>query len=419
MRIFLRTGLKSAAGLLIAAGFVAPIALAQKPPPPAPPPNPPPTSTPSSTPSPLSINSQPEVFAGDLIMYLTGSVATDDGTALPRNVMVERVCNAGVRQQVYATAGGEFTMELGTMTEPILDASGEGNQKFATSPKNGGMGVPRRDLATCELRASASGFQSQTISLAELTPSDRRAEVGSIVVHRTVKVKGATLNAAAYKAPGSARKAYEKGLEAAGKGKLPDAQRDFEEAVKLYPRYSNAWFALGDVLQKQTQKEEARTAYLRATEIDGRYLPPLLGLASIAFEAQEWKEVLGLTSQVLRNDSLDYGKINGSLLDLDNVDYSRAYFYNAAANLALNRLTEAEKSGLQAERLDLWPHYPQLRLLLAEIFVRKNNYAGAIDQLHLYLTIVPQGKNADLAREQLAKMEKLNVGPGSEKSDQN
>ncbi|HEY1424470.1 MAG TPA: hypothetical protein VGF20_13535, partial [Candidatus Acidoferrum sp.] len=77
-------------------------------------------------------------------------------------------------------------------------------------------------------------------------------------------------------------------------------------------------------------------------------------------------------------------------------------------------------SGLQAERLDLWPHYPQLRLLLAEIFAKKSDYAGAIDQLQMYLTIIPQGKNADLAREKLAKLEKLNVAePVSDKTDRN
>jgi tetratricopeptide (TPR) repeat protein len=140
----------------------------------------------------------------------------------------------------------------------------------------------------------------------------------------------------------------------------------------------------------------------------------------MAFEAQEWKDVLGLTSQVLRNDPLDYGKVSGSLLDLDSVDYSRAYFYNAVANFGLDRLPEAEKSGLQAERLDLWPHYPQLRLLLADIFAKKSDYAGAIDQLQMYLTIIPQGKNADLAREKLAKLEKLNVAePVSDKTDRN
>jgi len=46
-------------------------------------------------------------------MFLRGRVATDDGTPVPHDALVERVCNATVRQQVYASAHGDFSMELG------------------------------------------------------------------------------------------------------------------------------------------------------------------------------------------------------------------------------------------------------------------------------------------------------------------
>ena len=402
-----------------------PATMAQKPPAPPPPqPSPPPVgSPPGSTsgrnPVPSLADTQPGNFSGDMVMYLSGTVKTDDGTALPDNVIIERLCNSTVRQQVYASAHGDFSMELGTMADSVLDASGQNDPKDQKYNTASGFGIPRRALANCEMRASASGFHSKTVNLVELTPSESRVDVGTIVVHRTAKIKGMTLDAGAYKAPSAARRDYEKGMEALEKGKLVDARKNFEEAVKIFPRYAHAWFELGDVLQKQTEKDAARTAYLRATAIDSRYLPPYLSLAGMAIDAADWKEVLGLTRHVLDQDSLDYGRVSGYVLDLDSEDYSEAYFYNAAANYKLNRFDEAEKSGLRAERLDLRPRYPQLRLLLAEIFAKKNNYAGAIDQLQTYLTIVPQGRNADMARAQLAKLEKLNIGPVSEKTDQN
>jgi tetratricopeptide (TPR) repeat protein len=353
-------------------------------------------------------------------MFLAGSVATDDGTSLPDNVIVERVCNARVRQQVYASHRGEFNMELGSMADSVLDASGDSDPKAGTQNKATTSGISRHALMGCEMRASASGFRSDTVNLVELTPSGRSVDVGAIVVHRTTKVKGMTLSVAPYKASKDARRAYEKGLEAVKNGKLADARQHFEAAVKIYPRYANAWFELGNVLRTETEKDAARAAYQRATAIDNKFLPPYFSLASMAFEEQDWTEVLGLTRYILQHDSLDYAKVPGYVLDLDVLDYSQAYFYNAAANFKLNRIAEAEKSGLQAERLDVRPRYPQLRLLLAEIFVRNKNYAGAIDQLQTYLTIVPNGRNADQAREQLAKLEILNsAGPASEKTDQN
>ena len=354
-------------------------------------------------------------------MFLLGRVATDDGTTVPYDVLVERVCNASVRQQVYATSGGNFSMQLGSMTDSYLDASGDRSPQFGQAGKVSETGIPRRELTNCELRATVSGFRSNVVSLVELTAvSSGMLDVGAIVVHRTEKIKGMTLNASAYKAPKDARRAYEKGIEAEKHGKLDDARQSFEKAVEIYPKYTNAWFRLGAVLQNLAQKESARTAYTYATKIDSKFLPPYLSLASMAYEAEDWTQVLNLSNHVLDLDPLKYANITGYILDLDPVDYAEAYFYNAAANYNLNKIEEAEKSGLKAERLDLRPRFPQLHLLLAEIFARKNNYATAIAETKIYLELAPSAKNADRVRERLAILEKLN-GPASsgEKTDRN
>ena len=394
--------------LALAMGLLLPVALAQKPPAPAPPPSAPPptppghpvTPTPSSTPL-----GQPRE---DLVMFLLGRVATDDGTPVPHDVLVERVCNARVRQQVYATSRGDFSMELGSMTDSYLDASGEGSPQYGQASKVPGMGISRLELTNCELRATVSGFRSSVISLVELTPDSSRMDVGAIVVHRAAKIKGMTLSAAPYKAPKDARRAYEKGLEAERNGRFADARQYFEKAVEIYPKYANAWFQLGVVLQNLAQKEPARTAYTHATTIDSKFLPPYLSLASMAYEANDWPEVLDLTNHVLGLDPLNYANVTGYILDLDPLDYAEAYFYNSAANFKLNKIEDAEKSGLKAERLDVRPRFPQLHLLLAEIFTRKNNYPTAISETKIYLELVPLAKDAEQLRERLAKWEKLN-----------
>ena len=352
-------------------------------------------------------------------MFLRGRVATDDGTPVPHDALVERVCNARVRQQVYASSRGDFSMELGAMTDSYVDASGDGSPRYDQARKVPGTGISRLELTNCELRAAVSGFHSSVISLVEITPDSSSMDVGAIVVHRTAKIQGMTLDAAPYKAPRDARRAYEKGLEAERKGRLADARQYFEKAVEIYPKFANAWFQLGAVLQNLAQKEPARTAYTHATTIDSKFLPPYLSLASLAFEAEDWTQVLNLTNQVLDLDPLKYAHVTGFILDLDPQDYAKAYFYNSAANYKLNKIEDAERSGLKAERLDVRPRFPQLHLLLAEIFARKNNYATAISETKIYLELSPHAKNADQVREWLAKLEKLN-GPvsSSEKTDQ-
>lgn len=396
--------------LALAMGLLVPVALTQKPPvPPSTPPN-----RPAAPPPP---GSQPVQPREDLVMFLQGRVATDDGTPVPHDAVVERVCNNKVLQQVYASSHGDFSMQLGSRADSFLDASGDPPSQSGAN-KDSMMGIPRRELANCELRAMVSGFHPSAISLMGLTPDSSGMEVGAIVVHRAIKTKGMTLSAAPYKAPNDARRAYEKGLEAERKSRLAEARQYFEKAVEIYPKFANAWFHLGAVLQNLAQKESARTAYTHATTIDSKFLPPYLSLASMAYEAEDWTQVLELTDHILDLDPFKYANVPGYIVDLDSQDYAEAYFYNSFANYKLNKIEDAEKSGLRAERLDLRPRFPQLHLLLAKIFARKKNYATAILETKIYLELAPHSKNEDQVREWLAKLEKLN-GPvsGSEKTD--
>ena len=399
--------------LALATALIAQVALAQKPPAPKPPPSGPPTTNPgqptTANPSNATLG-QPT--AGELVMFLQGHVATDDGTAVPHDVLVERVCNARVLQQVYAAPGGGFSMQLGSVNDSYVDATADAPARIG-QPNNATVaGIPRRQLTNCELRASVSGFTSKVVNLVDISPGSSNVDVGGIVVHRTEKIKGATLSAAPYQAPKDARKAYENGIEAERKGRLADARQYFEKAVEIYPKYTSAWFQLGAVLRNLAQTEPARDAFSHATAIDSKFLPPYLSLAAMAFEAQEWTQVLNLTNHVMDLDPLRYADVRGYIVDLDPVDYAEAYFYNSAANYRLNRIEEAEKSGLRAERLDTRPRFPQLHLLLAEIFARKNDYARAISETKIYLELLPHAKNADQVREQLAELEKRN-GPAS------
>jgi len=356
----------------------------------------------------------------DVVLFLNGRIATNDGTSLPHDALVERICNNTVRQQVYASPHGDFTMQMGTRSDFLLDATGGPISQEGVVKRSPVEGIPRNELANCEIRASVTGFRSNVISLVSLTPSDSTIDVGAIVVQRVTNIKGMTLNAAAYKAPSNAVKAYEKGLEAETNGKLPEARRCFEQAVQIYPKYATAWFQLGTVLEKQRQKDSARAAYTQASTIESKFLSPYLSLAKMAFEARNWTEVLQFTGHVIDLDLLNHGNLSGYVLDLDDVIPAEVYFYNAAANYKLNKFAEAEKSALKAEHVDLLNHFPQLHLLLADIFARKSDNAVVISELRRYLEVAPLAKDSDRIRERLEKLEELSrSAPASEKPPQN
>jgi tetratricopeptide (TPR) repeat protein len=414
-------------GLAFAMALCAPIVSAQKPPAPPQPPNPAPS--PGSSPGrPTNLDpsvSQPIQPSDNVVSYLRGRVMTDDGTPLPKDMLIERLCNTSVRQQVYASPGGDYSMQLGQLADSVVDASAEPDIRNAplsqgplTNKVSGTgmspvMGIPERDLRGCELRASISGFRSSIVTLVDLHAFGGIVDVGDIVVQRTAKVKGAMVSAAAFNVPGGARKAFERGLDAEKHSKLAEARGYFENAVKMYPKYTNAWFRLGVVLQKQNQTDAARDAYTHATTIDSKFLPPYASLAFLAYKAENWSDVRDFTGHILDLDPLNYAKISGEILDLDQLNYSEIYFYNTLANFQLNNIEEAQRSGLKAERLALRTHHPQLHLLMAEIFARKKNYASAIAELHTYLDLVPPEQDVAPVRQRLAELEKLNASDSS------
>jgi tetratricopeptide (TPR) repeat protein len=398
-------------GLSLGLALLVPVAFAQKPSPsPSPSPTPPPSTNngrpPASTP-----NTQPEQpLSEERVMFLLGNVASNDGTALPNDVRIERICDSKIRQQVFATSRGDFSMQLGSMADSYLDASGERAARDTTARRIENTGIPRRELTNCELRASASGFRSNIISLIDRNTFGSSVDVGSIVVQRATKVEGMTLSATPYRAPKDALKAYEKGMEFARKSKFADAEKYFNQAVGLYPKYADAWFELGAVLQKQNQKDGARTAYLQATTINNKFLPPYVSLATMAFAIGNWPEVLQFTDHILELDPLNKTKVTGYIVDLDPWNSAEAYFYNAFANYKLGNVEAAEKSALKAEHVDLRTSFPQLHLLLGEIHARKNDYAAAIPEIRKYLELAPHAPDADQVRGKLAEMEKLS-GP--------
>jgi hypothetical protein len=400
---FVNHRIRTLGALAIAIGSLTPVALAQKPPAPAPLPSAP-SGRPANPTAPGTV--QPNQSTQDLVMFLLGRVATSDGTRLPNDALVERVCTGGVRQQVHASSNGEFSMQLGSRNDSFLDATGDQPSQNTVNSKTSEMGIPRRSLANCELRASVSGFDSSVISLVDLNGSLSSVDVGAIVVQRRTKIEGMTLNASAYQAPKDARKAYEKGLEAEKKNKIADAHKYFGKAVEIYPKYVNAWYQLGTVLQKENQNDAARSAFTHATTIDTKFLPPFLSLAVMAYQAENWAAVLTFTRHILDLDPLNH--VAGYVWDLDPLNYSDAYFYNALANYKLNKFADAEKSGLKAEQVDLPTRFPQVHLLLAELFARKNDYPIAISEIQTYLELVPHAKEADQVRERLAKLQKLN-----------
>jgi len=369
--------------------------------------SPTPGKVPSTTTPPPSGPTPPLTAPGDLVLFITGKVSMDDGTALPDNVLVDRVCNGQIRQQVHTDSKGNFTFQLGSRyTDVSTDVSVspqfgptssiDPNREY-TGNNGTQMGVSRQALWSCEIKGDASGFRSAVANISSYSP-EQTIDVGTIFLQRGDKPEGTTISVSSFKAPKDAKKAYDKAMQALKKDKPDEAQKEFEKAVQVYPQYALAWHQLGNLYDQQHKVDEAKKAYQQAITTDPKYVPPYLSMAMIAMRESNWKDVLSISQRAI---------------DLDPLNYPVAYYFNSVGNYRLNNLQAAEKGARNVEKYDQQHRIPQVHLLLGTILSDTKEYAEAITEYTAFLKLSPDSKEADAIRAKVASLQKLTANAGT------
>jgi hypothetical protein len=254
-------------------------------------------------------------------MYMiTGKVILSGGEPPGDRISIQRLCHGSGPQEIGRTdSKGRFRIDLGwTAGEPVDEASERpGGSRMVAEP----------DLARCELRAFLPGFRSEVVPLAGRKRFDH-PDVGTIVLHRVDHVEGTMISATTVLAPVSARKAFQKALERAGRAKLEDARKLLEKAVAIYPRFALAWHELGHLHARRGDFDSAKSAFHQAIAADAKFIKPYVGLARLEAAREAWPEVARITGEALR---------------LNAVDVPEAWILHGIANLALGRTEAADR----------------------------------------------------------------------------
>jgi len=358
------------------------------------------TNTPTTTTNPQQSTSIPQPI------FVSGRVTLEDGTAPTEPVVIETVCNGTPHGEGYTDAKGYFGLELGSRNSMIQDASeynsisgmnspmmsAGGNSGFGASPRMGGMDNAERRYMGCDLQAKLPGYRSQQVSLTGRRPMDD-PNVGTILLHRIgSSEEGQTVSMVSLAAPKDAKKAYDKGLDAVKKKKFEEAEKNFEKAVELYPKYATAWYELGMLQAGQSKMDMARSYFNKALECDAKYMKPYLQIAVLDLMAKRWQELADVTAKTTK---------------LDPFSYPQAYFFNSVANYNLHNLEVAEKSGLEAERLDTRHLYPRVNYLLGLVAVQHKDYEAASQRFKTYLKLEPKADDAATIRSQIEAIDKV------------
>ena len=331
-------------------------------------------------------------------IFISGKVMMDDGTPVPSNVVIQRLCNGSPQSVAYTDTKGHFSFQWGQSNGMMIDASqsGGGFGSFPNRRSSGGMGSmggmsDGPSMAGCELRAELAGYRSDMVNLFNRQQMDN-PDVGVIVLHRMGNVEGVSISATSLNAPKDARKAFDKGLQLMLKNKPEDAMKEFDKAATIYPKFADAWVNIGKIRLLQKNTAGGKEAFLKAIEADGKLVAPHIELGMMAARENKWDEAAPY---------LDRG------LKLDPIDFPLAWYASAAANFNLKKFDAAEKSAREAIKMDPRHRNPRAEYILGLILAEKHEYTGAADQLKTYLKFAPNAPDLDTVKDQLGQLEKF------------
>jgi tetratricopeptide (TPR) repeat protein len=166
---------------------------------------------------------------------------------------------------------------------------------------------------------------------------------------------------------------FEKGRKSLKKNKTSEAVQYLESAVQLAPNFYAAHNQLGVAYRAAGRVDDAEREFVRANEINAKGLEPLLNLTALYLERTEHEKALKIAEQAVQADS-----------------HSALAFFNLGA--ALYHVSQMEQSETALKRaLDLAPKMAEVRLMLANVYVKLNQYDNTLEQLNIYIAENPKG----------------------------
>jgi len=331
-------------------------------------------------------------------LYIKGRVIMNTGEPVPEPVSVGLNCGMRLLQAIHTDAKGYFEFVLGAGPQGNVDMSAsndtigraDGNTSF--SGGFGGVGGfggdPGNRVMGCELQVSVTGYEPLIKTITD--PGDVTGiEAGTLQLRRLAGVEGSSISVTSLQVPNSARKEFDKATSDVRSNHVASATQHLEKALSIYDKYAAAWNQLGLIYTSSHQMDEASKAFAKAIDSDPKYIPPYMGLAALQLQDEKY------------NDAVETA---GKALALD-PRLGVASFIQAAASLRLNRLDDAEKSARKAEQ---GPHqnFPQVHVVLAQIFVQKHDEANAAAEMRAYLKEAPQGNFAAEIKKSLEEIER-------------
>lgn len=196
-----------------------------------------------------------------------------------------------------------------------------------------------------------------------------------------------TVSVADYKVPKKARDAYEKARAAVSKNEPEKVDKYVEEALNIYPEYSDALTLRGIRNLDRKNADAAITDLDRAVKADSSNARAYLVLASAFNVKQRYDDALRILDRASALAPNAWQRC---------YEMAKAYFGKAQYEVALRWFTRAQDRAPKT--------FTALYLAKVNAFIALKNYPGATHELETFLNVAPTDPQATEARAMLAQL---------------
>jgi Tfp pilus assembly protein PilF len=170
---------------------------------------------------------------------------------------------------------------------------------------------------------------------------------------------------------------YGKALDSHKKGKIDQAIKQLQEALKIAPNFYPAHNTLGMIYRDAGQLDNAEEQFVQAHQINSHNPDPLVNLSSLYLQENKPERAAEVSQEAV----------------LENSRSAPALFNWGVALYKLSKLDKAEEVLKRA--LDVAPKMAQVHLALANVYLKLRRYDSLLDQLNTYLEQNPKGRDRE------------------------
>jgi len=291
-------------------------------------------------------------------LFLHGKVTLEDGSPPGKPVTIERVCIDSpdpIRESI-TNAKGEYYFRLPSDGFSVMSWA-----------------------RTCALRASVKTYYSTSVDISDWKWFSDPNLPAIVLINRSEQQSFDLFTHT--KIPREAANAWLKAAREIQSRNWEQADFQLRVAVKIHPRFAEAWHALGIVSEQLGDVGKAREAEHRAIELNPKLLMAQMMLARLDVMAQDWTGALKTTDALIAADTKKR--------------YPEAHIQRAIAQYYLRNLDQAEASAEECIRSDKNRDLPRAEYILGLILEAQHNLDAAREHLQRYITQAPRA--ADVA----------------------